>query len=101
PLAGLLNSDDPAVHGNGVGPSVVIVTAPAGADTIQSKPLEQVRHTSGWRSGDNVASSGAGSLDSLATRLGCQCERVISQNGLDVVHHTSGQASGQGGALAK
>src|SRR5690606_21443227 len=87
-----LHGDNPAIHSNGVGTGVLIVTRTAGTSTVQRKPLEQVRHTSGWRSGGDVASSGASSLDSLATRLGCQRERVVSQNGLDVVHHTGGQA---------
>src|SRR5690606_36436387 len=96
-----LHGNDSAVHGNGIGASVLIVARTAGTSTVQRKPLEQVRHTSGWRSGDDVASSGASSLDSFATRLGCQRERVASQNGFNVVHHPSSQAVRQGCSVSQ
>src|SRR5690606_40121769 len=82
-------------------PGVVVVTCTAGASTVQRQPLEQVSHASGRSGGGNVASSSASSLDGLATRLGCQRERGIRQNGFDGVHHTCGQARRQGSAVAQ
>src|SRR5690606_34276508 len=67
--------------------------------TVQRKPLKQVSHASGRGGGGNVASSSASSLDGRATRLGCQRERVIGQNRLDVVNNASGQTIRQCSAV--
>src|SRR5690606_13174550 len=101
PLRGLLHSDDTTVYGNTIAASVVVVTSTARPSAVQSKPLEQVGHASRRSSGGNVAGGGTSSLNGSATRLGCQRERVLGQNRLDVGNHASGQARGQGSVIAK